>query len=574
MDYCKHYIYNLNPDILRIGSIQQLDKEGISVESLLDAPLKQLNIYKSHLNELSPSFKPQANQLLDNLMNSIVNLSSIDTLNVTDIITQKPVTRYQLGPISRILIDQSYYCVELKKNIQVLLTKQSLILTSNNQLLFPSLPVNLMQIRSTDPTQLQLSFDQKRFFTLTASSKEQVCLWSANDSWLDLEKVILAQTRPKSIKTKDLFSFYNDPAGEISPIESSDEEENTNTNTATLSDTMQTSISSPLPPPPLPQHSKVPEKELPKTPPEKKSSFMRSVLSLGPRSRKSQMPASNQSAVSLDSSCSSSQSSLATPPMSRSNSPAVHRFQTEEEESTPPASPDMHKIKQVLYQNEQCQVFHWKEESWYAANECIVQVRETHGQRSCVTVHLKGTDEMYLNAWIILPGISIQRISETDINLTVQTAQEENYLIHCTTSEEADQLDQILQHQLINQTVFDSSDAHDSSLQLAMECKCKLYLQSSSSKWSSFGSVHLKVSQHSKSKRMHMAVESSKGDKVQLLVSAMVQSRNVERLGPKQISFLFTSEKTSMVYMVKVREELIGDKILEYLKEKNAEQGW
>lgn len=158
-------------------------------------------------------------------MNSIVNLSSIDTLNVTDIITQKPVTRYQLGPISRILIDQSYYCIELKKDIQVLLTKQSLILTSNNQLLFPSLPVNLIQVRSTDPAQLQLSFDQKRFFTLTASSKEQVCLWSANNSWLDLEKVILAQTRPKSIKTKDLFSFYNDPAGEISPIESSDEED-------------------------------------------------------------------------------------------------------------------------------------------------------------------------------------------------------------------------------------------------------------------------------------------------------------------------------------------------------------
>ncbi len=37
---------------------------------------------------------------------------------------------------------------------------------------------------------------------------------------------------------------------------------------------------------------------------------------------------------------------------------------------------------------------------------------------------------------------------------------------------------------------------------------------------------------------------------------------------------LFNNEKTSMVYMIQVREELTGDKIVEYLKEKNAQFGW
>jgi hypothetical protein len=60
------------------------------------------------------------------------------------------------------------------------------------------------------------------------------------------------------------------------------------------------------------------------------------------------------------------------------------------------------------------------------------------------------------------------------------------------------------------------------------------------------------------------------------LVSAMVQSRNVERLGPKRISFLLVdeNEKNNVVYMVQVREELTGDKIFEYIKSKNSENGW
>ncbi|KAI9251951.1 hypothetical protein BY458DRAFT_523439 [Sporodiniella umbellata] len=319
--------------------------------------------------------------------------------------------------------------------------------------------------------------------------------------------------------------------------------------------------------PPLPSHTNIPEKHLPKTPPEKKSSFMRSVLSLGPRSRRSPVQNSNPSAVSLNSSCSSSQSSLATPPTSRSCSPAAHRFQYEQE-STPPSSPDKQlcKIKRVIYQNEKCQVFHWKDESWYATNACILQVRETHGQQMCVTVQLKATHEVYMNAWI-LPSLTVLRISDTDIGLTVKLGEgeEEEYLLHCSSHEETDRLDQLLQQAL---------DSTEVDLQLAMTCKCKLYLQSSSSKWRSFGAVQMNVSQHLKSKKMHMAIESHKGDKTQLLVSAMVQSRNVERLGPKQISFLLTSETESRVYMVKIREESTGDKIIEYLKEKNAELGW
>lgn len=184
---------------------------------------------------------------------------------------------------------------------------------------------------------------------------------------------------------------------------------------------------------------------------------------------------------------------------------------------------------------------------------------------------------MYLNVWISSDDLSIQRASDTDINLTLLQTIEENYLIHCVTKEDADRLENMLkevngkeEEEEENKKIELTQDDLLKSLNLVLESKCKLYLQSSSAKWHSFGSAHLKVSQHSKTKKMHLTVESHK----KVLVSAMVSSRNVERLGPKSISFLFTNEKTSLVYMVKLREESMGDKIIEYVKEKNAENGW
>ncbi|ORE04506.1 hypothetical protein BCV72DRAFT_243538 [Rhizopus microsporus var. microsporus] len=626
-------------------------------------------------------------------MNSIIRLDPIDTSNVVDLFTEKPILNYQLEPISKILFKHTFYCIELEEHVQVLLTKTHLVIsTDNNHLLCPSILIDHVRVRSTqsdcnDEYWLQFLIQERKALTLKTSSKEDRDLWLVStqpSAWSPLEQTVISRSRPKPIKTTDIFSFYNDPEGEISPLESSDEEDSTSdtkreeyTYSATPSDTMQKAITPS--PPPLPQHSQVPDptlnkplpvrnhslKQLPATPPEtiiaatttapqKKPSFMRSVLSAvgSPRLRKSQsitpLPRQapitlNQSSVSLDrqtiptpqrnsslldpaqqprgsyllhhqssnSSFSSSQSSLATPPLSRSSSPGsstpISRLQTptslssaedleDQQRSTPPASPDMqlrNTIKQVIYRDDQCQVFHWKDESWYAVedDQCVLEVRQTYSNRTCITIHMMNTRQMYLNAWI-LPDTSIQRISDTDINLTVQFGGvEDNYLFHCATNDSASQLDQVLQQvhlesaqlpmtdtvrgspPLLDETTQQEEDL-EKSLKLALQCKCKLYIQSSSAKWSSFGSVHMKVSQHYTTKKMHMAIESHKGGKVTKLVSAMVQSRNVERLGPKRITFLFVNGKTSVVYMVQVREELTGDKIIEYLKEKNAENGW
>jgi hypothetical protein len=260
-----------------------------------------------------------------------------------------------------------------------------------------------------------------------------------------------------------------------------------------------------------------------------------------------------------------------------------------------------------LYSHDHFKVFHWKDESWYTAQEdCLVEVRQTYSNRSCVAVHMKNTGQLYLNAWV-LPDTFICRTTDTDLSLSLHIANNqsamENYLFHCESKAEADRFTVVLEqmHQesikmnmvisatstlrgappvlmsspsLVKSTL--SPEELAETFKLAMQCKCKLFVQNASSKWSSFGSVYMKVSQQYTTKKMHIAMESRKGGKTTQLVSAMVQSRNVERLGPKRISFLMIDEleKNSVVYMVQVREEAAGDKILEYVKTKNAENGW
>lgn len=258
-------------------------------------------------------------------------------------------------------------------------------------------------------------------------------------------------------------------------------------------------------------------------------------------------------------------------------------------------------IKQVLYSSDQCKVFHWKGNSWYAVEEeCVVEVRQTFSNRSCVAVHMKKTGQFYLNAWI-LPDTVIHRTNPTDLNLSIiNQSGLENYLFHLDAPSNIDQLYMILRQmheesvkmnmvvsatstirgappQLLARTSSLSptmtSEELAKTIKLAMQCKCKLYVQSTTSKWSSFGSVSMKVSQQYTTKKMHIAMETQKGKQ---LVSAMVQSNNVERLSAKRVSFMMVDEveKNSVVYMIQVREETTADKILEYIKFKNAENGW
>lgn len=276
---------------------------------------------------------------------------------------------------------------------------------------------------------------------------------------------------------------------------------------------------------------------------------------------------------------------------------------------TPNGNPNS--IKQTLYSNGQCEVFHWKSESWYAVDgHCLLHVRQTFTNRSCVAIQLQNTGQLYLNAWI-LPNTVIAQPSPTDVSLTVYMgANRENYLVHFASHADARTLFQLLQrmHQeavqmnmtpensntlrgappgMIRSRSFDVRDLDDDpvesnqakvpqTLRLVMQCKCKLFVQNEHSNWSSFGSVTMKISQQLPSKKMHIEIENGKGPKATKLVSASVQSRNVERISSKRITFLLINEqeRTSMVYMVQIKEEETGNKIFEYLKTKNAENGW
>ncbi|KAG1127562.1 hypothetical protein G6F42_006778 [Rhizopus arrhizus] len=598
-NYFNHFIYNLN------------DKE---IE-LLKAPSRQLNCFKSFFNQVldSSSLLSQANRLFDSLLKLVLNL---DTSNVVDIITKEPITHYQLDTISKIVFNHTFHCIEIKKEVQLVLTESFLSIFDPNGLLFQSLSFDILRIRFTsNEYQLQLSIDQKRTLTFETTKKMSE-LWigsNLSNHWLSLQETINKK------KTDDLFCYFQDPSGEISSSENI---------------LMQT--------PPIVQHVNV-SKPLPSINQStnnlmtneitKKKSFIRSVLSavsspsgslkksnsnslLSTNNRQSSLPnrqtslPNRQSSLvdslqpnrpdsslhhqSSNSSFSSTYSSLNTPPLSRSCSPGSSTpasqlqmttsssFSSSEDlnQTIPaPGSPNINNtIKRVLYRDDQCQLFHWKDESWYATEQSsVLEIRQTFGNRTCVTIH-HSTGQMYLNVWISSADLSIQRASDTDINLTLLQTIEENYLIHCVTKEDANRLENMLkevngkeeEEEETNKMIELTQDDLLKSLNLVLECKCKLYLQSSSAKWHSFGSAHLKVSQHSKTKKMHLAVESHK----KLLVSAMVSSRNVERLGPKSISFLFTNEKTSVVYMIKLREESMGDKMIEYVKEKNAENGW
>ncbi|KAI8990965.1 hypothetical protein BDF20DRAFT_908789 [Mycotypha africana] len=300
-------------------------------------------------------------------------------------------------------------------------------------------------------------------------------------------------------------------------------------------------------------------------------------------------------------------------PLNGSNSPIPTHYQHQqqlknnnnsklvEDLNSPPHSPDMFismkYVRQVLYSNNQCEVFHWNNQSWYAVEgQCELQIKLTHTNRTCVTVQLLPNNQLYLNAWI-MPTTVIRQPSPTDVNISLYLGQKkENYLIHFPQPQEANMLANTLykahqdavtlQQQEITSAavaVGDSDREPDlpepvdtvnipQTLKPLMQCKAKLFVKNETANWSTLGSVTMRISQQSPSLRMLIQIENDKAK----LVSAIVRSGNVEKINSKRISFLLTddSSKTSIVYMIHLREDQTGNKIYEYLRTKNAENGW
>ncbi|KAG1458564.1 hypothetical protein G6F46_009710 [Rhizopus delemar] len=211
--YFNHLIYHLN------------DKE---IE-LLKAPSRQLNCFKSFFNQVldSSSLLSQVNGLFDSLLKLVLNL---DTSNVVDIITQEPITHYSLDTISKILFNYTFHCIEIKKEVQLVLTESFLFISDLNGLLFQSLFFDILRIRFTsNEYQLQLSIDQKRTLTFQTTKKISEIWIGSNLSnhWLPLQETI-APFNKKTVRTDDLFCYFQDPSGELSSSESLEEEENIN----------------------------------------------------------------------------------------------------------------------------------------------------------------------------------------------------------------------------------------------------------------------------------------------------------------------------------------------------------
>lgn len=272
-----------------------------------------------------------------------------------------------------------------------------------------------------------------------------------------------------------------------------------------------------------------------------------------------------------------------------------------EDLSSPPHSPNPYNsgndIRQILYSNNQCDVFHWHNQSWYAAEgQCLLQIRVTHTNRACVAVELQNTGQLYLNAWIS-PTTVIRTPSPTDVSLSVYMGtKKENYLIHFGHPSDAQicadllykvhadaqyqqqqQQQSMMMESVINETEPEEPEPVDNvnvpqTLKPVMQCKAKLFIKNETSNWSTFGGVTMRISQQAPSMRMMIQIENDKTK----LVSAIVRSGNVEKISSKRISFLLVDEvqKTSIVYMIHLREDQTGNKIYEYLRTKNAENGW
>lgn len=185
-----------------------------------------------------------------------------------------------------------------------------------------------------------------------------------------------------------------------------------------------------------------------------------------------------------------------------------------------------------------------------------------------------------------MPTTVIRTPSPTDISISVYMGEKkENYLIHFEHPNDANVFANILQnaHAESSQPQIQSEpEEHErepedninvpQTLKPVMQCKAKLFIKNETSNWSTFGGVTMRISQQAPSMRMLIQIENDKSK----LVSAIVKSGNVEKISSKRISFLLVDEiqKTSIVYMIHLREDQTGNKIYEYLRTKNAENGW
>jgi hypothetical protein len=196
-----------------------------------------------------------------------VNLDSfhaqVDCSKVVDVLSDKPISNYQLQSLSKVLLCDTFHCSELSKRVRLILTVNNLIFYSveedNNKdlkytLLFTPVPTKYISIRTVHTDReligeynVQFWIQKQKLFTMKSNSKEDRNMWlgldinsSTRDQsllyWMPLIDTVATYdirrqssakgtSAPKPIRTQDIFTFYTDQAAEISPLVSSSEDE-------------------------------------------------------------------------------------------------------------------------------------------------------------------------------------------------------------------------------------------------------------------------------------------------------------------------------------------------------------
>ncbi|KAI9265019.1 hypothetical protein BDA99DRAFT_536516 [Phascolomyces articulosus] len=309
-----------------------------------------------------------------------------------------------------------------------------------------------------------------------------------------------------------------------------------------------------------------------------------------------------------------------------------------EDLASPPPSPGAYAnaVRQILYSHGRCEVFHWKDQTWFSAQEpCAIRVHTTNANRSCLSIQLLQSRQLYLNAWIV-PTTVVEQQGASDVSVSLFMGEKkENYLIHFDRRSDAVELTSVLQRVhfesqqmfgpiptgpptagagmggglgpgltrggsqrsiataqtapslhsspsvLHSVSLFDAPMPTDArsyleevpqTLSPLIQCKVKLFYQQEPSNWNNMGGAVLRIAQQMPSKKTHVCIENGK----HRLVSALIMSSNVQQINPKRISFLLHNDqtKTHGVYMVQVKDEKTATKVFEYLRTRNQQNGW
>ncbi|KAF0445502.1 GEF1 protein [Gigaspora margarita] len=254
-------------------------------------------------------------------------------------------------------------------------------------------------------------------------------------------------------------------------------------------------------------------------------------------------------------------------------------------------------MREKIFESSPCQIFYWINGNWKPLTTkdlCIVEVRVTTMNKGCWAILLQKTNRMILNAWIHSNTI-IERNSPTTISISCEMGlNKEFYRVSMSIPEEADRffanLNKVKQIPLENSnnlllppqglisrsSSLQSLQRNDSlnrevekSSKLAMECRCRLFLQNDHGIWTNLGWGKMQLEIESPSQRRKLVVNSEKQNKK--LVDAILREDGVERVGRAGVAITLNSidpaNSKRIIYMMQMKEEAMAVKAYKIMKQ-------